>query len=87
MFQTWLPYAITSELQMLIKRSDWIDVSNFIHGPLGELRLKMTYGNLLQRPSAGEVEQRGILTTWSKVSKPLKTAIQSSHAYRKQRQI
>lgn len=30
-----------SELQMLIKRRDWIDVSNFIHGPLGELRLEM----------------------------------------------
>jgi photosystem II protein PsbQ len=31
------------ELQTLIKRRDWIDVGNFIHGPLGELRLKMTY--------------------------------------------
>ena len=32
-----------SEIPTFIKRSDWIDVSNFIHGPLGELRLKMTY--------------------------------------------
>jgi len=31
------------ELQTLIQQRDWIDVSNFIHGPLGELRLKMTY--------------------------------------------
>jgi photosystem II protein PsbQ len=31
------------ELQRLIKTRDWIDVSNFIHGPLGELRLDMTY--------------------------------------------
>ena len=43
-----------SELQMLIKRRDWIDVSNFIHGPLGELRLKMTYvtRNLLPKDQA-----------------------------------
>ena len=43
-----------SELQMLIKRRDWIDVSNFIHGPLGELRLKMTYvtRNLLAKDQA-----------------------------------
>lgn len=31
------------ELQTLIQQRDWIDVSNFIHGPLGELRLKMNY--------------------------------------------
>ena len=43
-----------SELQMLIKRRDWIDVNNFIHGPLGELRLKMTYvtRNLLAKDQA-----------------------------------
>ncbi len=29
------------ELQRSIQRRDWIDVSNFIHGPLGELRLEM----------------------------------------------
>lgn len=29
------------ELPTLIKRRDWIDVSNFIHGPVGELRLEM----------------------------------------------
>ncbi len=33
----------TSELQRLIQNRDWINVSNFIHGPLGELRLQMTY--------------------------------------------
>lgn len=32
---------MTNELQKLIKRRDWIGVSNFIHGPLGELRLEM----------------------------------------------
>lgn len=32
-----------SEIPTLIQRRDWIDVNNFIHGPLGELRLKMTY--------------------------------------------
>lgn len=32
-----------SEIPGLIQRRDWIDLSNFIHGPLGELRLKMTY--------------------------------------------
>lgn len=29
------------ELQRSIQRRDWINVSNFIHGPLGELRLEM----------------------------------------------
>jgi len=33
----------TSELQKLIQNREWIDVSNFIHGPLGELRMQMTY--------------------------------------------
>jgi photosystem II protein PsbQ len=32
---------MSNELQTLIQRRDWIDVSNFIHGPLGELRLEM----------------------------------------------
>ncbi|MEM5838707.1 photosystem II protein PsbQ, partial [Pediococcus acidilactici] len=31
------------EIPTMIQRRDWIDVSNFVHGPLGELRLKMTY--------------------------------------------
>jgi photosystem II protein PsbQ len=31
------------DLPALIKKRDWINVSNFIHGPLGELRLQMTY--------------------------------------------
>lgn len=30
-----------SELQTLIQKEDWTYVRNFIHGPLGELRLKM----------------------------------------------
>lgn len=32
---------MSKELKTLIQRRDWIDVSNFIHGPLGELRLDM----------------------------------------------
>lgn len=32
---------MSKELQTLIKRRDWIDVSNFIHGPVAELRLEM----------------------------------------------
>lgn len=32
-----------SEVPILIQRRNWIDVGNFIHGPLGELRLKMNY--------------------------------------------
>ena len=32
-----------SEIPILIQRRDWVGVRNFIHGPLGELRLKMTY--------------------------------------------
>ena len=32
---------MSNELQKLIQRRDWIGVSNFIHGPLGELRLEM----------------------------------------------
>lgn len=32
-----------NELIKLVKRRDWINVSNFIHGPGGEMRLKMTY--------------------------------------------
>lgn len=31
----------STELQRSIQRRDWINVSNFIHGPLGELRLEM----------------------------------------------
>ncbi len=44
----------TSELQKLIQNREWIDVSNFIHGPLGELRLQMTYvtRNLLPQDQA-----------------------------------
>ncbi|CEJ48058.1 photosystem II protein PsbQ [Umezakia ovalisporum] len=31
------------ELKTLINKKDWIDVSNFIHGPMTEARLSMTY--------------------------------------------
>lgn len=45
--QRYVPEIVTlrdrmsKELQTLINRSDWIDVKNFIHGPMGELRLQM----------------------------------------------
>ena len=32
---------MSKEIQAMIQRRDWIGVSNFIHGPLGELRLEM----------------------------------------------
>ena len=46
--QQYLPDIVSlrnrmSEIPPMIQRRDWIDVNNFIHGPLGELRLKMTY--------------------------------------------
>ncbi len=31
------------ELKTLIQKKDWINVSNFIHGPIAEARLNMTY--------------------------------------------
>ncbi|MDF5710588.1 MAG: photosystem II protein PsbQ [Nostoc sp. S4] len=33
----------SQELQTLIQRKDWINVSNFIHGPITEARLNLTY--------------------------------------------
>lgn len=46
------------EIPNMIQRRDWIGVSNFIHGPLGELRLKMTYvtRNLLSKDQEGARE-------------------------------
>jgi photosystem II protein PsbQ len=46
--QTYVPEIQTvrdrsEELKNLIQRKDWIDVSNFIHGPITEARLSMTY--------------------------------------------
>ncbi|MEH2069486.1 MAG: photosystem II protein PsbQ [Nostoc sp.] len=35
--------ARSQELQTLIQRKDWINVSNFIHGPVAEARLNLTY--------------------------------------------
>ncbi|MBV9388604.1 MAG: photosystem II protein PsbQ [Chroococcidiopsidaceae cyanobacterium CP_BM_ER_R8_30] len=32
-----------NEIPALIQRRDWIGVNNFVHGPLGELRLQLTY--------------------------------------------
>ena len=42
----------TSELQRLIQNREWTDVSSFIHGPLGELRLQMTYASRNFLPQA-----------------------------------
>lgn len=46
--QQYVPDLVTlrdrmKEIPTLVQRRNWVDVSNFIHGPLGELRLKMTY--------------------------------------------
>ncbi|MDZ8185957.1 MAG: photosystem II protein PsbQ [Nostoc sp. ChiSLP02] len=35
--------ARSEEVQKLIQRKDWINVSNFIHGPVTEARLNLTY--------------------------------------------
>lgn len=32
-----------NQIPALIQRRDWMDVSDFIHGPLGEMRMQMTY--------------------------------------------
>lgn len=62
--QTYVPEIQTvrdrsEELKKLIQRKDWIDVSNFIHGPITEARLSMTYvtPNLLPKdqPTARQV--------------------------------
>ena len=46
------------ELKTLIKKQDWIDVNNFIHGPMTEARSSMTYiiPNLL--PSAQPIARQ-----------------------------
>lgn len=47
------------ELKNLIQRKEWIDVGNFIHGPIAEARLTMTYvtPNLLPKdqPTARQI--------------------------------
>jgi photosystem II protein PsbQ len=47
------------ELKKLIQRKEWIDVGNFIHGPIAEARLTMTYitPNLLPKdqPTARQI--------------------------------
>ncbi|NDJ24743.1 photosystem II protein PsbQ [Nostoc sp. B(2019)] len=62
--QTYVPKIQTvrdrsQELKTLIQRKDWIDVSNFIHGPITEARLSMTYitPNLLPKdqPTARQI--------------------------------
>ena len=41
----------SAELQKLIQRNDWIDVGNFIHGPMTSAKQNMTYitSNLLPK--------------------------------------
>ncbi|BAT55365.1 hypothetical protein NOS3756_43450 [Nostoc sp. NIES-3756] len=47
------------ELKKLIQKREWIDVGNFIHGPIAEARLTMTYvtPNLLPKdqPTARQI--------------------------------
>ncbi|MBE9104178.1 photosystem II protein PsbQ [Nostoc cf. edaphicum LEGE 07299] len=49
----------SQELTTLIKRGDWINVRNFIHGPMTEARLNLTYvtSNLLpnDQPKARQI--------------------------------
>ncbi len=47
-----------NEIPTLIQRRDWIDVSNFVHGPLGELRMKMTYVTRNLLPKDQEVARQ-----------------------------
>ncbi len=47
-----------SEIPVLIQQRDWIGVRNFIHGPLGELRLKMTYVTRNLLPSEQETARQ-----------------------------
>lgn len=61
--QEYVPGILTlrdrmKDIPNMIQRRDWIAVSNFIHGPMGELRLKMTYvtRNLLPKDQAGARE-------------------------------
>lgn len=49
----------SQELKTLIQRGDWINVRNFIHGPITEARLNLTYvtSNLLPKdqPAARQI--------------------------------
>ncbi|QLE58283.1 photosystem II protein PsbQ [Nostoc sp. TCL26-01] len=49
----------SDELKTLIQKGEWIDVGNFIHGPITEARLTMTYitPNLLPKdqPTARQI--------------------------------
>ncbi|MCC5604071.1 photosystem II protein PsbQ [Nostoc sp. CHAB 5714] len=49
----------SQELKTLIQRGDWINVRNFIHGPITEARLNLTYvtPNLLPKdqPAARQI--------------------------------
>ncbi|MEH2393205.1 MAG: photosystem II protein PsbQ [Nostoc sp.] len=49
----------SQELKTLIQRGDWINVRNFIHGPVTEARLHLTYvtSNLLPKdqPTARQI--------------------------------
>jgi len=49
----------SEELKKFIQQKDWINVSNFIHGPIAEARLSMTYvaPNLLPKdqPTARQI--------------------------------
>lgn len=58
------------ELEELINKPDWVDVSNLIHGPLGDLRRDMSYvSRLLLLPS----EQKNALAKGREVFRDLET--------------
>jgi photosystem II protein PsbQ len=58
------------ELEELINKPDWVDVSNLIHGPLGDLRRDMSYASrLLLLPK----EQKNALAQAREVFRHLET--------------
>jgi photosystem II protein PsbQ len=66
----------SKELQQLIQNQDWINVSNFIHGPITEARLNITYvtPNLLPKDqSTARQITRDLLKHLVKIDRAAKT--------------
>ncbi|TVP66293.1 MAG: photosystem II protein PsbQ [Nodularia sp. (in: Bacteria)] len=68
----------SDELKTLIKKQDWIDVDNFIHGPMTEARSSMTYiiPNLL--PSAQPIARQKTRDLLNDLVKLDQAAVQSN---------
>jgi photosystem II protein PsbQ len=66
----------SEELQQLIQNQDWINVGNFIHGPITEARLNVTYitPNLLPKDqSTARQITRDLLNHLVKIDRAAKT--------------